>query len=361
MVIFIERKVILSLLFAIIFAGSILLQATFVRAVTYSYSIELEEFRWNKFPLKVFVNMNQWSIYDYAIAVHEALGDWLKSIWNYTHTYTNTTLQINYLFYVKNVNSSSNYDIIVSFAPNELSQNPNTVGLTTYRWEIKTHIPQSPIMINITTYSATADHLFVKNVAMHELGHALGLGHTSSASTTNGPELMYPTSSMKQIVYPSTLDVYGLTMLYEDNFGLTIQLPSKIPYIMLELEDNFPFYQVQTFPMYLLYPSIDKFQHMLIKPQEILYQPMILLIPSTIWMVIALAFGLAFRSGKKGTITAIAFSTFIAYYIAFENNLVSLSLKILLLLPAILIGSTIAGFIGSRFSSKKETQQIGSF
>ena len=61
--------------------------------------------------------------------------------------------------------------------------------------------------------------MFVKNIAMHELGHALGLGHASSQMTSDAPELMYYTSSPDTLLYPSTLDLYGLDMLYQDNFG----------------------------------------------------------------------------------------------------------------------------------------------
>jgi hypothetical protein len=51
--------------------------------------------------------------------------------------------------------------------------------------------------------------------------------------TLNGPELMYPASSKDQIVYPSTVDVYGLTALYEGKYNMDVELPSEIPYVML--------------------------------------------------------------------------------------------------------------------------------
>jgi hypothetical protein len=109
----------------------------------------------------------------------------------------------------------------------------NTVGLTTYRWDALTHEPISPITINITTYSGSASSFFVKNVVMHEFGHALGLGHAGQANTWNGPELMYYASSKTQVMYPSTLDVYGLTRLYAGDFGQNVQLPPYFPYVML--------------------------------------------------------------------------------------------------------------------------------
>lgn len=203
-------------------------------------SIALEEFRWTKFPVRVLVDMNQWTQPEYAVAVREALDGWIKSIWNYTNTYNDTSLaRVNYLFYLNDVNSTTNYDVLISFTSDNIPPGPNTVGLTTYSWDLATHQPVPPVIINITTYSGAATTLFIRNVAMHEFGHALGLGHALPQNTLNGPELMYYSSSKNQIVYPSTLDVYGLTQVYNGSYGQTVYLPSSIPYVMLA-EGNIP-------------------------------------------------------------------------------------------------------------------------
>jgi hypothetical protein len=196
--------------------------------------IALGEFRWTSFPLKVYVDMNTWAMPNYAVVVREALDDWMKSIWNYTQTYNGTALPtMNYVYYVSNVNTTDHYDIVISFTSDEMPPTSNNVGLTNSSWNEVTHTPVAPITINITTFSGTATGLFVKNVAMHEFGHALGLGHASSSNTLNGPELMYLTSSNNEAVYPSTLDVYGLVNLYEGKFSQNVQLPPSIPYVML--------------------------------------------------------------------------------------------------------------------------------
>lgn len=196
-------------------------------------SIVLGSFRWTTFPLKVLVDMNQWSLPSYAAAVREAVDNWMKSIWNYTHSYNDTSLSmIRYVFFVSNINKTG-YDVLISFAPNEIAPPSNAVGLTTAKWNTETHEPLEPVIINITTYSATADTLFVRNIAMHEFGHALGLGHAYQQNTQDGPELMYRVSSRNQFLYPSTLDVYGLTLLYKGQFEQDATLPSDIPYIML--------------------------------------------------------------------------------------------------------------------------------
>ncbi len=196
--------------------------------------IQLQEYRWNRFPLKVLVNMNQWSVPSYASAAREALDSWMKSVWNFTKTFEVTSLPtMSYLLYLTNVNITKNYDVLISFTATNIPPDSNTVGLTECKWDQLRHEPIPPIYINITTFSGTADDLSIKNIVMHEFGHALGLGHASVARTLNGPELMYHISTKDQTVYPSTLDVHALTELYKGSFDSNIYLPDNIPHIML--------------------------------------------------------------------------------------------------------------------------------
>lgn len=224
----------LSLVFLILAPVSfVLLRTVAFSAPDSSPIMALEEFRWTSFPLNVYVDMNMWTVPDYAVAVREALDSWVKSIWNYTQTYNASLPAINYAFYVSDVNATDHYDVAFTFTPDNMPPTSNTVGLTMYSWNSITHTPIAPITINVTTLSGTAAKLFVKNVAMHEFGHALGLGHAISPNTLNGPELMYYTSSRSAVVYPSTLDIYALTNLYDNKFSQTVQLPADIPYVML--------------------------------------------------------------------------------------------------------------------------------
>jgi hypothetical protein len=196
--------------------------------------VELKDYRWNRFPLKVLVNMDQWSVPSYASAVREALDSWMRSVWNFSNSFDETSLPaMGYLLYLTGVNATQNYDVVVSFTADNIPPDSNTVGVTEGRWDLLRHEPIPPINITVTTFSGTASDLSVKNVVMHEFGHALGLGHASVPQTSNGPELMYHVSTREQTVYPSTLDLYGLAELYRGGFASTVYLPADIPYIML--------------------------------------------------------------------------------------------------------------------------------
>jgi predicted Zn-dependent protease len=237
-----KRKKSLGIILSLLLITSISLTIVPVsesRASISSASIEVEGFRWTNFPIKILVDMNQWSTPDYASAVHEAVETWLLSIRTYSSSYNDTTLTVvDFKFYVSNVNATNNYDVFITFTANEISQ--NAVGLTSYQWNPISHEPRLPVTINLTTYSRTASHLFVKNIVMHEFGHALGLGHASSRDTQNGPELMYFESSTDQIIYPSTLDIFGLIMVYRGNYKQSVQLPTYIPYEMVQPTTDVP-------------------------------------------------------------------------------------------------------------------------
>ncbi len=231
-----QRKLIIIILTSALAIASIAQTFDLTKPVSAANVIEIEEFRWITFPLKVSVSLGQWGTLEYATVVHQALDDWIASMWNYTLSYNDTSLSmIDFTFYLQGVNTTNNPDVAVFFNRDEMPPYSGVVGLTVYDYEPSSlSEPSRPITINVTTYSGTASSLFVKDIFMHEFGHALGVGHASSAYTSNGPELMYESSSNRQAIYPSTLDVYALTLLYGKGINQQIvQLPSTIPYVML--------------------------------------------------------------------------------------------------------------------------------
>lgn len=63
---------------------------------------------------------------------------------------------------------------------------------------------------------------------------------------------MYYASSKNEVVYPSTLDIYGLTQVYAGNYGQNVALPSTIPYVELT-EGDIPPPQTYSFGDYKKY------------------------------------------------------------------------------------------------------------
>jgi len=86
------------------------------------------------------------------------------------------------------------------------------------------------------------------NVIMHELLHALGLGHAEQETTTDGfPELMHRQASSVVKTYPSTLDLYALYMIHFTYYGdeTSVTLPEEIEYKMV-IPYSYEFQKLQT-------------------------------------------------------------------------------------------------------------------
>jgi hypothetical protein len=73
-------------------------------------------------------------------------------------------------------------------------------------------------------------------VTMHELGHALGLGHTSATD-----DLMYKSADAyatpSYSVYPSTLDLFGVVTLAKGSrIPTRVTLPDAVPYLLFPVK-----------------------------------------------------------------------------------------------------------------------------
>jgi len=130
----IKLKPIAGLLVTTLLLASLALSSSQQTANAQTNSIDLEEFRWSysSFPLRVLVDMNQWSVDAYAPIVHDTLDTWLASIWNYTASYDSTNLNaISYLIFFSDVNSTSNYDILITFSQTRWAQTSSVSRSTT--------------------------------------------------------------------------------------------------------------------------------------------------------------------------------------------------------------------------------------
>jgi len=89
-------------------------------------------------------------------------------------------------------------------------------------------VPPSRVEISCDAASAGADILI--SIILHELGHALGLGHASFSEYNGVRELMYEVLT-SPMTYPSTLDFYAIYQLFIRGYeGGSVSLPDWLPY-----------------------------------------------------------------------------------------------------------------------------------
>ena len=207
-------------------------------------SLDLQGITWTHPIITVQIvpqeNVSWWKPY-YINSTLRAIGEWNNAIRDFAANYSDFA----YLSGVRMVPTVSNntnllFDVYVSWKENQLSSMENDLGLTT---TLSTYLGCGTIT-NSTILLASADedgNVFseadTQNVALHELGHSYGLGHSNYTG-----DLMYPTYALGSPVRAvSTLDVYGIATIFQWMQGpktSSVNLPSNIEYQYFEISDE---------------------------------------------------------------------------------------------------------------------------
>ena len=222
------------------------------RRVKTAIILEIQGLAWDTTTLNILVmppgNVSWWNS-SFLDSAFRAIGQWNEAISDFASNYS----QYGYLSNLKLQYTVSNqvipgFDIYLNWTESPLANTSNEIGL-----EVSNS--QNNIFINATiSLAAHASHgepltdEDMQNIALHELGHSLGLGHTNSSS-----DVMYPDYTLlSPLRLISTLDVFGVAhvfawMQYSFNFNPVsdwlpnnpVTLPPNIPYKSLPVSSQF--------------------------------------------------------------------------------------------------------------------------
>lgn len=210
------------------------------------YALEIEGLAWNKSTLKVLLttpNNESWWNPIFVNSTLRAIGQWNDAISyfaahndNYVYL-SNLVLEPTILNYTE-----PGFDIYINWTESNLAGSVDEIGLTTLSSEDN---QITGCTINLATHTHHGEPLIdgdMQNIALHELGHSLGLGHSNETGDVMYPDIALLGAS-KSI---STLDVYGVAttfawMTNQFNFypvagwlqDTPVALPSNIQYSYL--------------------------------------------------------------------------------------------------------------------------------
>jgi hypothetical protein len=219
---------------SVLFALAILSIPSIASAVS-PYSIELIPARWNRSTIPVEIDTDNQTLHNLA---QQALNTWNAALEWFHATYDPNSgyykLQV-----AKNGLVTIAFGTVYDYINNSPAPLPcsdcSGVANSEYERGIMTRVK-----ITVSTSSFLGSRAFseagILGVIMHELGHALGLGHTQITD-----DLMYKSADSyatpSYSVYPSTLDLFGIiTLAKSSRIPTRVALPDTIPYTLFPMK-----------------------------------------------------------------------------------------------------------------------------
>jgi len=196
-----------------------------------SPQIQTEGGTWTSSTITILITPQtgaSWFKDSYTYDVNHAISRWIQSIKLYTDNYGSDYVRnLKFVTCVSGVNDTlcGSPDIQVRFIDTFGSHSGGGLGLTSsrttnfYTFLAPTVTTLAAYDPNNTTQLTDTDMI---NIASHEFGHGLGLGHATVSVTDDGTfELMFLSygqgvgNSRNSLEAPSTLDMYALSYIYD--------------------------------------------------------------------------------------------------------------------------------------------------
>lgn len=179
------------------------------------YTIALQGFVWDHSTLNALVitaDNESWWNPDYLSTSLRAIGQWDDAIAAFAGNYSDFSYLSNLRIQPKISNiSEPGFDIYITWTELRLSNMSDAVGLSQIFSNAKSVIRNSTtILATHSNHGNSLNEADLQNVALHELGHSLGLGHSNY--TGDLMHAVYTMGTSPESI--STLDAYGVATLF---------------------------------------------------------------------------------------------------------------------------------------------------
>jgi predicted Zn-dependent protease len=212
------------------------------------YSLNLHRMTWDHSTISVLItlpNNESWWTPSYLNATLRAISQWNHAILDFASNYTNyaylSKLRMTPTIAYK---MDSGFDVYISWTEKPPSAT-DEIGSANILYELPSRIIMNSTidLASKTLQGYVLNEVDMQNIALHELGHSLGLGHTNYTEDVMYPK--YTPDPLKQVQTLSTLDLYGVSTVFQwmsNSFSFpyspqqsSVSLPSSITYQYLPI------------------------------------------------------------------------------------------------------------------------------
>ncbi len=209
------RYFLLLLLFSTLFLPAASFALNLVHAQSEdNYTLQIQGIAWNRSNLNVLLttpNNVSWWDPSFLNSTLRAIGQWNDAISDFVYNYSSYAYLSNLKMQPTVSNQSeTGFDIYINWTETSLESNSNEIGLETATIESNAILFCNISLAAHTSHGNSLNDIDMQNIALHELGHSLGLGHSNYTS-----DIMYPVYTLlspPKLI--STLDVYGVAVVF---------------------------------------------------------------------------------------------------------------------------------------------------